>query len=69
MLECLIWLIVAVIIAVIVLLILETAIGALIQLPPPVFVLLRLLVGLLVLLYALDCLFGAGVLHGFHRSY
>jgi hypothetical protein len=54
MLSCLI-------VAVIVLWIAESAVSAITPLPPPVWMLVRLLVGLLVLLYALNCL---GILSG-----
>lgn len=56
MISCLISLLIVVIIAVIVLYVVETAVGALLSLPPPIWMLIRLLVGLLVLLYALNCL-------------
>lgn len=64
MIACLIGLIIVVIVAVIVVYIIETAVGSLISLPPPVWVLVRLLIGLLVLLYALNCLGAAGVFTG-----
>jgi hypothetical protein len=66
MIECLISLIIVVIIAVIVIYALEAIVGVFLPLPPPVMMLIRLLVGLLVLLYALDCLFSSGILGGFH---
>lgn len=56
MIGCLISLIVLVIIVVIVLYILETAVQAVFPMPPPIWMLIRLLAGLLVLLYALGCL-------------
>lgn len=62
MIECLISVVIVVIVAVIVLYILQFALNAVIALPPPVWQLVRLLVGLLVLLYALRCfgIFGDG---------
>jgi Na+-driven multidrug efflux pump len=66
MLECLISLIVAVIIAVIVIWVLETALSALgTTPPPPIMMLLRLLVVLLLLIYVLQCF---GILGGELRS-
>jgi len=59
-LGCFVWLIFIVILAVIVIYAFEAIVGALLPLPPPVPALIRLLVGLLVLLYALQCLFGGG---------
>jgi hypothetical protein len=61
MLECLVMLIVWVIIAIIVLYILETVLAPFISLPPPVYMLIRLLIGLLVLIAFLNCcgFFGA----------
>lgn len=60
MIVCFIGLIIWVIIALIVLYILEAVLAPLITLPPPVMMLIRLLIGLLVLLYFLQCLgFGA----------
>lgn len=55
MLTCLIYLIIWVIIAVIILWIGEMLITQFIALPPPVFMLIRVLVGLLVLLAFLNC--------------
>ncbi len=55
MLECLIYLIVWVIIAVIVLYVLESVLAPFITLPPPVYMLIRLLIGLLVLIAFLNC--------------
>jgi hypothetical protein len=67
-LECLVGLIIAVIIALIILYVLETVLAPFITLPPPIMMLIRLLMGLLVLIYALQCI---GVLGGhgfaFHR--
>jgi hypothetical protein len=62
---CLISLIIVVIVAVIVIYVLEQVIGAFLALPPPVWMLVRLPIGLLVLLYALNCLSASGVLQGF----
>lgn len=45
-----------VIIAVIVLYVLETVLAPFFTLPPPVYMLIRLLIGLLVLLYFLSCI-------------
>ena len=56
MISCLIGLVVMVIIALIVLAIIETAVQPLLTLPPQVWTLIRLLVGLIILLYALGCL-------------
>lgn len=56
MLGCLISLIIVVIVAVIVLYILEAVMSPFFTLPPPVYMLIRLLVGLLVLLYFLNCI-------------
>lgn len=55
MLTCLIYLIIWCIIAIIVLYIFETVVAMFIALPSQVFVLIRLLVGLLVLLAFLNC--------------
>ena len=59
-LPCLIQLVIVVIVAVIILYVLEVALSPFIPLPQPVYVLLRLLIGLLVLLFFLDCI-GWGV--------
>ena len=56
MIYCLISLIIIAIVALIIVIILEQVIGAFFQLSSQVFMLIRLLVGLLVLLYALNCL-------------
>lgn len=56
MLNCLIYLIIYVIIALIVLYIIETLLAQFLTLPPPVIMLIRLLVGLLILIAALDCI-------------
>ena len=61
MLDCFIWLIIYVIISIIVLYIVEVILQQFPILPPPVFVLIRLLVGLLIVLWLLSCL---GVLVG-----
>jgi len=45
-----------VIIAVIVIYIIETALAAVFPMPPPIYALIRLLVGLLILLWLLGCL-------------
>jgi hypothetical protein len=55
-LECLVYLIVWIIVALIVIWIIEQLVGMFLQLPPNILVLIRLLVGLLVLIAALDCL-------------
>ena len=64
MLGCLISLIIVVIIALIVVYVIEAVVGTLISFPPPIFMLIRLLIGLLVLLYALGCLSQAGLFTG-----
>lgn len=56
MLECLIYLIIWVIVALIVLYVIEMVLKPFIALPPPIMMLIRLLIGLLVLLACLDCL-------------
>lgn len=56
MLECLVYLIVWVIIAVIVLYVVEILVAQFFSIPPPVMMLVRLLVGLLVLIACLDCI-------------
>lgn len=56
MIGCLITLIIWCIVAIIVLYVFEYLIAQFIALPPPVFVLIRLLVGLLVLLMFLECI-------------
>ena len=56
MIGCLIGLIIMVIIAVIVLYVLEAVMAPFFTLPPPVYMLIRLLIGLLVLLYFLQCI-------------
>jgi len=61
MLSCLIGLIIVVIVAVIILYVAETALAAIFPLPPPIMTLIRLLVGLLVLLWFLQCI---GILGG-----
>ena len=61
MIECLIWLLIYVLIAVLVVYIIEQAVGALYPLPGKVWQLLRLIVALLVLLYGLQCLMGHGL--------
>lgn len=60
-LGCFISLIIVVIVAVIVVYVFEMIVGIFLPLPPPVGKLIRLLVGLLVLLYAVQCLFGGGM--------
>jgi hypothetical protein len=69
MLECLVGLIFAVIVALIVLFVIEKALAPFIALPPPIMMLIRLLVGLLILIYALQCLgiIGGGHPFLFHR--
>lgn len=56
LIPCLINLIILVIIAVIVLYVLEVALQPFLALPPPVYTLIRLLIGLLLLLWVLNCL-------------
>jgi hypothetical protein len=56
LLSCLIYLVILVILCVIVLYVLEVALAPFISLPSPVYMLIRLLVGLLVLLYFLECI-------------
>jgi len=56
MIGCLIGFLIAVLIAVILVYVLEAAVTAFIALPPQVFLLIRLIVGLIVLLYGLQCL-------------
>lgn len=63
MLGCLIGILVVAIIAIIAIYILEAIVGAFLALPAPVPQLIRLLVGLIVLLYALNCLLGGVVWH------
>lgn len=58
MIECLISLIIYVIIAVIAVYVFEAIVAAIWTPPPPVFMLVRLLVGLIVLLHGLRCLAG-----------
>lgn len=66
MIGCLISLIIVAIIALIVVLIVEAVIAAFFPLPANVMYLIRLLVGLLVLLYALNCILGSGIVIGGH---
>lgn len=61
MLECLVFLIVWVIVALIVVYAVELLVGQFLPLPPPIIMLIRLLIGLLVLIAALKCL---GLLSG-----
>ena len=61
MLDCLIWLVILCIVAVIVLYVVETMLTSFVTLPAQVFVLLRCLAALLVLVALLQCL---GVLSG-----
>lgn len=61
MFDCLIWLVISCIVAVMVLYVLETVLGLFLALPSQVFVLLRCLAALLVLVTLLQCL---GVLSG-----
>lgn len=60
MLHCLVYLIVWIIVALIVLFVIETLVKQFIALPPPIIMLIRLLIGLLVLIAALNCI---GLLH------
>jgi hypothetical protein len=64
MIECLIYLILYCIVAIIVLYVIETLLALFVVLPPPVPILLRLLGALLVLLALLQCL---GLLSGHGR--
>ena len=64
MIGCLISLIIVAIIALIVIYVIEAVVGAFLALPPPILMLIRLLIGLLVLLYALGCLESNGVFSG-----
>jgi hypothetical protein len=65
MISCLIGLIIVVIVCLIVLYVLEMVIGSFLSLPSQIWMLIRLLVGLLVLLYALNCLAGSGAFQNF----
>ena len=65
MLDCLIWLAISCIAAVMVLYVIETILGLLLALPSQVFVLMRCLAALLVLVGLLQCL---GVLSGTPRK-
>jgi hypothetical protein len=56
MLECLVFLIVWVIVALIVVYAVELLVGQFLPLPSPIIMLIRLLIGLLVLIAALKCL-------------
>ncbi|CAN5814026.1 hypothetical protein BH20PSE1_BH20PSE1_01030 [soil metagenome] len=56
MLDCLVYLLIWVIVALIVIYIIEAVVGQFLTLPPPIMMLIRLLVGLLVLIAALNCL-------------
>lgn len=56
MLSCLVYLIIWVIVALIVIYIIEAVVGQFLTLPPPIMMLIRLLIGLLVLIAALNCL-------------
>jgi hypothetical protein len=56
MLECLVMLIVWVIVALIVIFVIETLVAQFFPIPPQILMLIRLLVGLLVLIAALDCI-------------
>jgi hypothetical protein len=60
MLECLVSVIIYVILALIVMYVIELLVGQFLTLPPPIILLIRLLIGLLVLIAALDCI---GFLH------
>ena len=66
MLDCLIWLVILCIVAVIVLYVVETVLTSFVTLPAQVFVLLRCLGALLVLVALLQCL---GVLSGVHGRF
>lgn len=70
MLACLVSLIIWVIVALIIIYIIELLVGQFLPLPPPIMMLVRVLIGLLVLIAALDCfgLLGGGSLYlPFHR--
>lgn len=60
MIGCLISIIIAIMAAAIFLVILELALGYFFPFPPQVVMLIRLLVGLLVLLWIIQCFFGMG---------
>lgn len=62
MIECLISLLIAVLIAIIVIYILEVALSPFLPLPAPAYTIIRLIVGLIILLYFLSCL---GFIGGF----
>ena len=61
MLECLVSLLIWVILALVIIYVIETLVSQFLPLPPPIVMLIRLLIGLLVLIAALDCI---GLLHG-----
>ena len=65
---CLINLIILVIIAVIILYILEVALAPFMSLPPPVYTLIRLLIGLLILLQFLNCIGMLGTYGGYRAE-
>jgi hypothetical protein len=67
-LGCLINLIILVIIAVIILYILEVALQPFMALPAPVYTLIRLLIGLLILLQFLNCIGFLGTYGGYHSE-
>jgi hypothetical protein len=60
MLECLVFLVVWCIVALIIVYVIELLVGQFLPLPAPIIALIRVLIGLLVLIAALDCL---GILH------
>lgn len=60
MLECLVYLIVWVIVALIVLYVIELLVGQFLPLPPQIMMLIRVLLGLIVLIACLECL---GLVH------
>ena len=66
MINCLISLIIVVIIALVVLYVLEAVLAPFIALPAPIMNLIRLLVGLLVLLWFLQCV---GIFSGGHELF
>lgn len=68
MIGCLIGLIILVIVCLIVVYVMEMVIGSFLALPPQIWMLIRLLVGLLVLLYALNCLASSGAFQSFGWS-
>ena len=60
--ECIIYLLIYVIVAIIALYVLEQAVGSLVSLPPPVWHLIRITVALIVLLRSWSCI--SALVHG-----